>query len=80
MKRTVTTPPSKRSGVEIVIDQLAEPFEGSVPDLSRFMGVHRSTLHYALRRGHFSSKLQQKCLNTAKTFRIQLNPNHLIGE
>lgn len=65
--------------VEKVIDKFKPVFNGSIPKMSEEMEIHRSTLHHAVRRGVFSTKLQKKFLDLSKKHEIDLKPEEVLN-
>ena len=71
---------TKKNRVEIMVDKFLPAFDGSIPKMSKAMdGMNRTTLHHAMKRGTFSTELQNKFLRLAKEHAIEINPADLLN-
>ncbi len=65
--------------VEKMIEKFKPAFEGSIPKMSKAMNIDRTTLHHAMKRGTFSTDLQEKFLDLAKEHKVKVNPVDLLN-
>lgn len=68
-----------KNRVEIMVDKFTPVFDGSIPKLSEAIGINRTTLHHAMKRGTFSTELQKKFLDLSKKHKIQIDPADLLN-
>ncbi|MBL4860852.1 MAG: hypothetical protein JKX96_08365 [Acinetobacter sp.] len=70
---------AKKNRVQKMVDKFIHIFNGSIPKMSKAMGIDRTTLHHAMKRGTFSTDLQKKFLGLAKEHDIEIDPSDLLN-
>ena len=68
-----------KNRVERVVTKFI-PIYGSIPKLSEKIGINRTTLHHAIKRGTFSTQLQNKFIQLAKEHGIKIDHSDLLNQ
>ncbi|MBL4763468.1 MAG: hypothetical protein JKY93_12325 [Gammaproteobacteria bacterium] len=68
-----------KNRVHKIVDKFLPIFEDSIPKMSEAMGVHRSTLHHAMKRGTFSTDLQSGFMKLSEKHEVKINFTDLLN-
>ena len=70
----------KKNRVEKMVEKFKPVFNGSIPKMSQAMGgMDRTTLHHAMKRGTFSTDMQNKFIQLGKDHDIEIDSSELLN-